>query len=87
MISEIRVRSAKPAEKPYELADARGLCGPRRVPGRGVCPAGSDDGGSGLRGCLHKAGYTNWTCLRGWIVLPIRSTASQEADANDRFGS
>lgn len=28
----------------------------------------------GLRGCLHKAGYTNWTGLRGGFEIPIRLT-------------
>lgn len=26
----------------------------------------------GLRGCLHKAAYTNQTCLRGGFEIPVR---------------
>jgi hypothetical protein len=41
---------------------------------------------SGLRGCLHKAGYTNkQTRLQGWIELPIRRRWNQGDIMFDEF--
>lgn len=42
----------------------------------------------GLRGCLQKAGYTNWTGLQGGFEIPIRARhPPRERSENVAFGA
>ena len=38
----------------------------------------------GLRGCLHKAGCTNWTGLRGAFEIPIRPLSTRYPPTRER---